>query len=192
MRVALAPAFDDALASLPAPPPAPEPRPEPHPRTAGNRSPAFPAPMDIALGHAARRRPRGTGGVDTTPDDADLNSPGEPPRDPDASSANIRVRGAHVGKDWLEQLHEWWEEHSYYPDEAARLLQDGTAQIHVHVDRYGRVHLVELESSSGSQWLDAGAQAVFRNATLPPFPPGTLEPDADLDITIDYILQRRR
>ncbi len=100
----------------------------------------------------------------------------------------IHVRGAHVGKDWIEMLHEWWLQHSYYPQEAARLGEDGTVQIHVRVDRYGRVQEVGLESTSGSTWLDAGAQAVFRNAMLPPFPVSTPEPMADLDLTIDFVL----
>lgn len=62
--------------------------------------------------------------------------------------------------------------------------------IHVHVDRYGHVSEVNIMSRSGSQWLDAAALAVFRNAVLPPFLPGTPEPAADLDIDIDYILLR--
>ena len=101
------------------------------------------------------------------------------------------MHGAHVGKDWEELLHEWWLRHGYYPDEAARKGESGQVRIHVNVDRNGRVHLVELESSSGSQWLDMGAQATFRGALLPPFPPSTPEAQADLDITIRYMLIAR-
>ena len=126
--------------------------------------------MDLSLGRAAR------------------DSPGAPPRDTSAAQGDIVVRGAHVGKDWEELLHEWWLQHGYYPDEAARKGDSGQVRIHVNVDRNGRVHLVELESSSGSQWLDMGAQATFRGALLPPFPPSTPEAQADLDITIRYIL----
>ena len=50
---------------------------------------------------------------------------------------------------------------------------------------------VELIGKSGSQWLDLAAQAVFRGASLPPFPPNTPEPRADLDLTIRYLLYRR-
>jgi protein TonB len=152
--------------------------------------------MDISLGQERGRTPgqraAGTGGIELTPDRAHLNAPGAVPRDTEAAEGMIHVRGAHVGKDWIEQLHEWWLQHSYYPAEAARRAQDGSVQIHVRVDRYGRVQLVELQSSSGSTWLDAGAQAVFRGASLPPFPAATPEPEADLDLTIDYILIRRR
>jgi TonB family protein len=152
--------------------------------------------MDLSFNTADGRgteppHPHGGGGFNPTPDRTALDAPGAVPRDQDAAEGMIHVRGAHVGKQWIEMLHEWWNEHSYYPREAAIRGEDGTVQIHVHVDRYGHVHLVELLSPSGSQWLDAGAQAVFRGAALPPFPPSTPEPDADIDLTIDYILDRR-
>ena len=167
----------------PPPPLPPPPRPEP----------AFPAPMDISLGNAVpnqqtRRSLRGTGAMDLTIGRAARESNGEPPRDTTAAEGTIRVRGAKIGKDWLEQLHEWWLQHSYYPDEAAMRGEDGTATIHVRVDRYGHVQQVELESTSGSMWLDAGAQAVFRNATVPPFPQATPDSSLDLDIDINFIL----
>jgi TonB family protein len=134
---------------------------------------------------------RGGGGIDTTPDRATLNSPGALPRDPEAAESMIHVRGAHIGKEWYAMLHEWWDQHAYYPEQAVRRGEDGTVKIHMHVDRWGHVRLVGLDSSSGSQWLDAGALAVFRGATLPPFPLATPEGEADLDLTIDYILVRR-
>ncbi len=176
------------------PPPLAVPRP-PAPPPA-RQAPAFPRPMDLSLGNDAaapmsKYRQRGSGAINLALGRAALNAPGAPPRDTDAVQGDIRVRGAQVGKDWIALLHEWWEQHAYYPQEAARLGQDGTVAIHVRVDRYGKVHLVELESSSGSTWIDAGAQATFRGANLPPFPPSTPEPMADLDLTINYILIRR-
>jgi len=184
---------------LPLPPLPPFTMPEPPaelspaaPSATGHRpAPAFPAPMDISLGRpVAPPQPvtHGTGALDLAIGPDARKSNGAPPRDTSAAEGMIRVRGASVGKDWLERLHEWWEQHSYYPDQAVLRGEDGTVQIHVRVDRFGRVQLVELESPSGSQWLDAGAQAVFRGATVPPFPPATPEPFTDLDITIDYVL----
>jgi TonB family protein len=96
-----------------------------------------------------------------------------------------------VGDGWLSQLHEWWQNHSYYPDDAARQGQSGTAQIHVHVDRTGRVMSVELVTPSGSRSLDAASLAPFRGARLPPFPASTPENEADLVLTINYVLYRR-
>ncbi|HET9019460.1 MAG TPA: energy transducer TonB [Acetobacteraceae bacterium] len=173
----------------------PVPQPPPPPRLAPRRQPAFPMPMNTSLGtnlapSQSRQASRGTGAVDLRLGRAALESNGAQPRDTNAVSGDIVVRGAHVGKDWEELLHEWWLQHGYYPQEAARRGEDGTVSIHVNVDRYGHVHMVDLERTSGSQWLDMGAQATFRGATLPPFPPSTPEHQADLDITIRYILVR--
>ena len=152
--------------------------------------------MDTALGTGAvpsqsRQAMRGTGAFNLALGRAARKSSGAPPRDTNAETGDIVVRGAQVGKDWQELLHEWWLQHGYYPEEAQRRGEDGIVAIHVRVDRNGHVQLVELESSSGSQWLDLGAQATFRGAALPPFPPSTPEPVADLDITIHYMLIRR-
>ncbi len=154
--------------------------------------------MDLSLGLApalAPSRPasavRGTGAADLALGSAARDAAGPPPPGASSTDGNIRVRGAQVGKDWIAQLHEWWLQHSYYPRQAARDGEDGTVVVHVKVNRDGKVEMVDIESRSGSQWLDAGAQAVFRGATLPPFPPTTPENEADLDITIDYILVRR-
>jgi TonB family protein len=171
-----------------APAPAPAPATPPAPR----RAPAFPMPMDTALGtnterSQSRHLSKGTGAINLALGQAARDSMGAPPRDT-STSGDIVVHGAHVGKDWEELLHEWWLQHGFYPEEAARRGEDGTVVIHVRVDRYGHVELVEMEHGSGSQWLDMGAQATFRGATLPPFPPSTPEPVADLDISIRYIL----
>ncbi len=182
---------------MPEPPPIPETEPEPSPSPAPTRArrrqPAFPAPMDLALNEAARDQPpttamHGNGALNLAIGRAARESNGAPPRDTSAAEGMITVRGGPIGKDWIEQLHEWWLQHSYYPPEAAMRAQDGTVQIHVRVDRYGHVRLVELEGTSGSLWLDAAAQAVFRDANVPPFPLATDGETRDLDITIDYIL----
>jgi TonB family protein len=172
----------------------PAPAPEPAPAQRRRGAAAFPAPMDTTFGAAmspVRRAARGTGSVDFALGRAARDSPGEPPREPDAAEGMIHVRGDPVGKDWTEQLEEWWVQHRYYPDQAAARGEDGNVQVHIRLDRYGRVKLVELESSSGSQWLDMGAQATFRGAQLPPLPGGIKEAYKDLDLTIEYILIRR-
>ncbi len=189
VRLSLAPPeFAPPLVQTPAPQPARPPTPR--------RRPAFPLPINTSLGAGAapspsRQAQRGTGAIDLALGRATRDSVGAPPRDTNAESGDIVVHGAQVGKDWEELLHEWWLQHGFYPEEAARRGEDGRVSIHVRVDRYGHVQLVELENSSGSQWLDLGAQATFRDATLPPFPPSTPEPVADLDITIRYILVPR-
>jgi TonB family protein len=94
------------------------------------------------------------------------------------------------GSDWFGELQAWMEAHKYYPREAAMNGEDGVVVVHVTVDHTGHVNSVELRSRSGSQWLDLGAQAMFRGAHLPPFPPDSPVPDVDLQVTIHYIIIR--
>ncbi len=196
MRVTLAPMLPEALAPVPVPVPAPEPPPPPPP--APRRRPVFPAPMDLSLGPApgaggpsGHGRIRGLGAFDPTPDASTRDTMGALARDVTAADSTIHVRGANLPESWIELLHEWWNQHGYYPDEAARRGEDGTVRMHVKVDRDGHVRMVELESTSGSTWIDAGALAVFRGQTVPPFPPGNTDQNADLDLTITYVIIRR-
>ncbi len=105
---------------------------------------------------------------------------------------NIEPLGdGNPGADWLNALSAWIEAHKYYPQEAAEAGEDGTVVVRVMVDHTGRVQSVELRDRSGSQWLDLAAQAMFRGAHLPPFPPGTSDPDFTFNLTMHYILIRR-
>jgi periplasmic protein TonB len=108
-----------------------------------------------------------------------------------ALGRSARVTKGKVDADWLNDLHSWWLRHGYYPEQAAMAGEDGTVEIQVVVDRHGRVRTVDLEGRSGSQWLDMAAQAVFRGANLPPFPPGTPNDEVTLDLRINYMLVRR-
>ena len=88
-------------------------------------------------------------------------------------------------------MHEWWDRHGYYPRQAAEQGEDGTTRLRVRVDRSGRVREVTLEMRSGSQWLDMGSLAIFRDAMLPPFPPSSPQSEATLYLTLNFILIRR-
>ena len=199
----------DAVAQpRPAPPapvaatqPRPRPSPQPSPKAEAQRAaplaePSLSAPMNFSFGGITgdplRTRPTGRRNTIDPTLGADIaNRVGAPPTDVNRPNASIKVTGAQVGTDWITMLHGWWAQHGYYPPQAAQNGEDGTVRIHVVVDRYGKVLGVELIGKSGSQWLDLAAQAVFRGATLPPFPPNTPEPRADLDLTIRYLLYRR-
>jgi protein TonB len=183
----------DAVPAWEMPPPMPAPAPAPAPRAAGGRPGLFPAPQNFSFGFGPavplRRNGRNSGPIDFSLSPSTLNSRGEPPRG-GSRMGSVFVHGAQLGPDWKQLLDEWWAEHRYYPPQAAERGEDGTVTVRVSLDRDGKVYSVELESPSGSQWLDMGALAQFRYQHLPPFPPGTPEDHADLDITIDYILIR--
>jgi TonB family protein len=102
-----------------------------------------------------------------------------------------RVTEGHVDPSWLDALHAWWDRHGYYPEQAAANGEDGTVGIEIVVDRYGRVHRVTRERRSGSVWLDMAAEAVFRDARLPPFPPDSSDDRITVDLTITYVLVHR-
>lgn len=101
-----------------------------------------------------------------------------------------RVAGAHVGPDWRNELSAWVRAHAYYPEQAARNGEDGTAVVRVVANPDGRVTSVQLQSKSGSVWLDLALQSLFRDARLPPLHDET-EP-ITFDFAMHYILIRVR
>jgi TonB family protein len=101
-----------------------------------------------------------------------------------------KVTEGHVDANWLSALHDWWDRHGYYPEQAARLQQDGTVRIEMVVDKFGNVRNVVMLDRSGSQWLDLGAQSVFRGAKVPSLQPFTDDDQITVDLTIQYLLYR--
>ena len=143
--------------------------------------------------HTAPERDRtghNNGALDLSMGPEALNSKGAPPHTTHGMDASIRVEGAQVGDDWLQQLHDWWDRHSFYPQEAIVNEEDGVVEIHMVIRRDGQIGTVEVLRSSGSQWLDMAGVSVFRNAHLRPFPIGTPEPQADIYVSLHYVLIR--
>lgn len=93
------------------------------------------------------------------------------------------------GPDWRNMLIQWVQRRAYYPPEALRNYEEGTARVHVEASPDGKVHSVELVGRSGSMWLDLALQSLFRDARIPPIPGGT-DP-IRFTFTMHYILLRR-
>lgn len=93
------------------------------------------------------------------------------------------------GPDWRNELAQWVAAHAYYPEQARANGDEGDAKVHVVADHNGRVRAVELIGKSGSMWLDLALLALFRNAHIPPLPPGDNEP-IEFNFTMRYILRR--
>jgi len=104
----------------------------------------------------------------------------------DITQLHPQGKGDDVGADWLNEVSAWWIRHRFYPDEAARLQQEGDVVLRLKVGQSGHVETLDLERGSGSPWLDMGAEAVFRNANLPPLPGNVHDPDVTLQFTIHY------
>ena len=102
-------------------------------------------------------------------------------------SITNQVEPANAGRrDLMRQLQAWWDAHAYYPRHASNNDEGGTVKVHLVILPDGRIWTVDVVESSGLSVLDAAAVAVFRNAHLPPFPPGTPAQPADVVVTLHY------
>jgi TonB family protein len=88
-------------------------------------------------------------------------------------------------RDLTRQLQAWWDAHAYYPKHASNNDEAGTVRVHLTILPDGKVW-PNMVGSSGSPSLDAAGDAVFRGASVQPFPAG--EPNADMDISLHYVL----
>jgi TonB family protein len=97
------------------------------------------------------------------------------------------ISGAQTTADWRNELSAWVRAHAYYPSQAAMNNEDGSVMVQVTAQPDGHVTSVELESRSGSQWLDMALMGMFRDAHLPP-----LHDDEPItfNFTMHYILIR--
>jgi protein TonB len=86
----------------------------------------------------------------------------------------------------MGKLGQWWNEHRFYPAEASLTNEGGVVKVHLVIAADGQVTSVAVVQSSGVSALDAAALAVYRNAHLPPFPPGTPAQPADVVVTLHY------
>ena len=117
---------------------------------------------------------------------APVNPAGVPAQATDGQNAASRAGGANNGAVWTGKLKQWWDQHSFYPKEASQTNQGGAVKVHIVIAPDGQVTSIQLVQGSGLSVLDAAAVAVFRNARLPPFPPGTPAPAADVVVTLHY------
>lgn len=177
---------------LPLPTPTPPVRPAPRPRPAPRSTSPFSSPMNFSLGGPPPppQRSGSARGLSLAFSPGAIRPAGPPGG---ASTGNFdaqQISGPALGRDWFGQLSAWWRQHRYYPDQARNAGESGLVAIRMTVDPTGRVRAVEVQTGSGSMWLDSGALAVFRNAKLPPFPPGAENGDATIQLNINYILTR--
>jgi periplasmic protein TonB len=104
----------------------------------------------------------------------------------DGQNAASRVSEANNGAAWMGKLQQWWDQHSFYPREASQANEGGNVKVHIIIASDGQVTSIEVVQGSGLSVLDAAAAAVFRNAHLPPFPPGTPAQPADVVVILHY------
>jgi len=100
----------------------------------------------------------------------------------------IAITGARDAASWLNLFRAWLERNKFYPRDAAQLGMQGPVRLRIIVEPDGRVRAVDITRPSYSPFLNGGALTLFRGRTLPPFPPGTTDPQVTIDLTINYIL----
>jgi TonB family protein len=92
-------------------------------------------------------------------------------------------------RDLMRQLQAWWEVHAYYPRHASNNDEAGTVKIHLNILPDGRIWMLNVVESSGSNALDTASLSAFRGGTVRPFPEGA--PEANVDISLHYVLAHR-
>ncbi len=117
---------------------------------------------------------------------APVHPAGAPARAPAGQSTASHAGGADNGAAWMGRLKQWWDQHSFYPREASQTNEGGDVKVHIVIASDGEVTSIEVVQSSGLSVLDTAAVAVFRNAHLPQFPPGTQAQPADVVVTLHY------
>ena len=117
---------------------------------------------------------------------APANPAGMPAHAPSGQNAAGGASAANNGAAWMGKLKQWWDQHAVYPKEASQTNEGGNVKVHIVIAPDGQVTAIEVVQSSGLSVLDAAAVAVFRNAHLPPFPPGTPAQPADVVVTLHY------
>jgi TonB family protein len=96
------------------------------------------------------------------------------------------IASAGADGDYMELLSEYVETHKYYPEQAGRNGEQGTATIKATIERDGTVKDVRLEQSSESRMLDLALLSMFRDKHLPPFPDDMKENERDFTISMTY------
>ncbi len=170
----------------PPPPPVPIPVPEPPPAPAIEKpKPAVVAPPRPPIVRkavpntrpAARSAPAETAVTSqTAPQEAPVAGPLQP--DNPASGA------------WQQSIATWLAGHKTYPHLARQRGIEGVVALRFTADRAGHVLSVEVVRSAGSTTLDEAAEAILRDATVPPFPPDMAQDKATVTVQIRYELAK--
>ena len=172
---------DLPLAALPNPPPMPHPHPAPphKARPAPQQKYVFLNGMNYGnVSPVAPPAPPAPRGMNFSLPTSDAQA---------ATASDFSVKGD-AGSDWGAALTKWVQEHAYYPQAAAEQGQEGTATVEFTVDRNGHVTGLKLLDSAGSPFLDQAWEQLFKDNTLPRFPPDAKDGHVKVQYTVHYVL----
>jgi protein TonB len=197
------PAPDQPAALQPAsvPPPAAQPQPSAPTAAPVRPEPPLPAPRPVRTPHPPSRVTMRANPPPHEPvprvqseDASGVAAPSAETSASPAASAPSAVptqQTARAGADpgWLAGVGAWLKAHRSYPEGARALGRQGTVVVQITVDPAGRVVGVNLVQGSGTDSLDHAAEALVRDAQLPPFPPDMKLPRQSLTVPIRYALE---
>jgi protein TonB len=174
-------------AAVPAPeqpPPEPspvEPPPPPVEQAPPQAKPAEPPRPRAVQRPAVRTRPAAPARIAEPPAAAATEAP------PSARPAQTAAE-APISTDWQHSLAAWLAAHKTYPELARRRGIEGSVVLRFTAGRSGQVVSVSVVRSAGSPMLDSAAEALVRDATLPPFPAAMPQQTATVTVTLHYTL----
>lgn len=108
-----------------------------------------------------------------------------------APAAGVSERDRRVLAQWHGAMSAHLVRHARFPSGFRDLDREHEARVRFKVDRRGNVLAVEIVKSSGSDTLDAAAEATVRRASPMPTPPDNATEGA-LDLEVPVRFKRRR
>lgn len=164
-----------AEVALPEPPPKPKPKPKEEPK---------PKPK----AEAPKPRPQ-TPPKPVTEAPANAAPAAAPPASAPAQAAPV-VRNSNTLPTWHGAVLGHLERYKRYPRIAQMRRQQGVPQVHITLDRQGRVLAVRLHKGSGFEALDEETIALVERASpLPAPPPDVAQDRMELVVPVQYFLR---
>ncbi|TWA58536.1 outer membrane transport energization protein TonB [Azospirillum baldaniorum] len=164
-----------AEVALPEPPPKPKPKPKEEPKPKPKAEPPKPRPQ--------------------TPPKAVTEAPANaapaaaPPASAPAQAAPV-MRNSNALPTWHGAVLGHLERYKRYPRIAQMRRQQGVPQVHITLDRQGRVLAVRLHKGSGFEALDEETIALVERASpLPAPPPDVAQDRMELVVPVQYFLR---
>lgn len=169
----------------PPPPPAPEP---PLPEAVAEPLPLPPPPPPPSP--PRKRLPPAREQVkESAPAPPQPASPSPAPEAVTPTPAPAEASPPQISASWRQALAAWLASHKVYPEEARRRGEEGNVTLRFTVEPSGQVVNVAVVHGSGSARLDAAAEAMLRNAALPPFDPTMRQAPVTATVQIRYALE---
>ena len=166
-----------AEVALPEPPPKPQPKPKEQPKPKPKAEPPKPRPEPQTTAKPVTEAP------------ANAAPSAAPPAGAPTQAAPV-ARNSNAVPSWHGAIVGHLERYKRYPRIARMRNQQGVPQVHITLDRQGRVLAVRLHKGSGFEALDEETLALVERASpLPAPPPEAAQDRMELVVPVQYFLR---